>query len=285
MKKIHLILICFLVLYSPTIKSQKNNSQAAVYNIVLGGIIGGIGAVINKNSSQNTGKTFLKGFREGALGGYLLFESKRLIREFGRQEKYIYAWSSKLVNAAGNSIIENAAANNRFGEKWSFTFGFNRLEFHRKENFKAQYKIMPLSLIETVNATTKGYFNMKESLKTGHFIFKSYFIENDDEPMHGADGVTLSNSILVKKNNSSTDYIIMAHEILHVYQYENLSGLNNFLNKSKTKFTKNKKWLQSYQKYFYTDFNYLIFSSIYGLQSTQPHEKRFYESEAYFYQN
>lgn len=42
--------------------------------------MGGIGALINKKPEHKFDKVLLKGVYQGALGGYVTFESKRLIR-------------------------------------------------------------------------------------------------------------------------------------------------------------------------------------------------------------
>jgi hypothetical protein len=267
------------------VKGQTNDLQASIYNIGFGAIIGGIGAVINKKKNQKTKKVFFKGLREGALGGYLIFESKRLIREFGRQENYAYAWSSKLLNSAGNSIIENAAENNSFGDKWSFTFGFSRLEFSNKEKFKMHYKIMPISLYSTFYFSLRGDFDYKESLKTGHFIFKTYNIKYTEPNIENISGLTFTNNILLKKNSISSKYEILSHEIIHSYQYENSSAFNTYFNKKKNTTNKNIKFLKKYNTYFYTDFNYIISSSIYQLQyNNSKYESRLFEKEAFYFE-
>jgi len=153
---------------------HKNNFEAGLYNIGFGGIIGGIGAVINKKPRQKTGKVFLKGLYQGALGGYLLFESKRLVGKFSETGNYGYIWPSKLVNSAGVSIIENAAANRNLWEQWHINFGFNRFEFYTKDKFKISYKIMPFAFSNVIYGFTQGKMSIKESLKTGSFVFLTH---------------------------------------------------------------------------------------------------------------
>jgi len=169
------ILVGFLLVISPTIQAQhKNDFEAGLFNIGFGGIIGGIGAVINKKPTQKTGKVFLKGLYQGALGGYLLFESKRLVGKFSKTGNYGYIWPSKLVNSAGVSIIENAAANRNLWEQWHINFGFNRFEFYTKDKFKISYKIMPFAFSNVIYGFTQGKMSIKESLKTGSFVFLTH---------------------------------------------------------------------------------------------------------------
>ena len=136
------LLILFVTSNNHPLNAQhKNDFEAGLFNIGFGGIVGGFGAVINKKPNEKTGKVFLKGFYQGALGGYLLFESKRLVGKFGNTGNYNYVWPSKLINFAGVSIIENAAGNRNFWERWHINFGFNRLEFYTKDKFKLSYRI------------------------------------------------------------------------------------------------------------------------------------------------
>lgn len=139
-KYIFIVLFVFgFILNNKVIAQPKNDFEAGISNVAFGGLVGGLGAIINKKSNEKTGKVFLKGFTQGALGGYLVFESKRLVGKFGKTGDYGYIWPSKLVNSAGVSIIENAAANRDFYDRWHLNIGFNRLEFYTKDKFKVSY--------------------------------------------------------------------------------------------------------------------------------------------------
>ena len=74
------VIIIFLALFSSTqTYTQNSELEYGLLNIASGAIVGGIGAVINKNSNQKIHKALGKGLAQGALGGYLVFESKRLL--------------------------------------------------------------------------------------------------------------------------------------------------------------------------------------------------------------
>lgn len=267
-------LLCSLMFFSNNIQSQhKNNFEAGLFNIGFGGFVGGIGAIINKKPNEKTGRVFLKGFGKGALGGYLLFESKRLVGKFAKTNNYGYVWPSKIINSAGISIIENAAANRNLWEQWHINFGFNRLEFYTKDKFKMSYRIMPFALGNTVYGFTKGKLDINKSLKIGSFVF----VTDNIIKLRGFQGIAISNSILLLKNTRSN---IISHEIIHVYQYESFSSLNPYLNKPIAKLNKN-KWFNLYNKIFYTDFNYLTFQGLYSIN--KDHKTNFFENEARFY--
>lgn len=103
MRKIGFILLIMTFVNSYT---QQNKTEMALYNIGLGSFVGGIGAVINKNPNEKTGKVFLKGFLQGGLGGYLVYESKNFILKIPDNNKLEYAWGAKLINSMGSSIIK-----------------------------------------------------------------------------------------------------------------------------------------------------------------------------------
>ncbi len=272
------LLILFVTSNNHPLNAQhKNDFEARLFNIGFGGIVGGFGAVINKKPNEKTGKIFLKGFYQGALGGYLLFESKRLVGKFGKTGNYNYVWPSKLVNFAGVSIIENAAGNRNFWERWHINFGFNRLEFHTKDKFKLSYRIMPFSFGNTIYGFTQGKLDINTSLKIGSFVFATDKINNSK----GFEGVTFANTILYQSDNTILNKIdIISHEIIHVYQYESFSGFNPFLDKPISKFIINDNWTEKYVKIFYTDFNYLVKGI---LIIAQEYENSFFEKEARYY--
>ena len=272
-----LILVILLSFANNKINAQhRNDFEAGLFNIGFGGLVSGLGAVINKKQNEKTGKVFLKGFGQGALGGYLIFESKRLVGEFGKTGDYGYIWPSKLINSAGTSIIENAAANRDFWDRWHLNIGFNRIEFYTKDKFKVSYRIMPFALSSTIYGFTQGELDFNKSIKVGSFVFFTDDINNSGD----FTGATYSNSILIEKKALNNLNGVLPHEIIHVYQYESFSGLNSYLNKPITKLTKN-KWFRTYNKIFYTDFNYLTFRGLYNLNTN--HDSNFFENEARFY--
>jgi len=57
-----IVLISCLFFTTQNQAQFKNDFHASLYNIGFGGIVGGIGAVINKKPHDKLGKVFLKGF-------------------------------------------------------------------------------------------------------------------------------------------------------------------------------------------------------------------------------
>jgi len=257
---------------------DKNYVGAGLFNIGFGGVVAGVGAVINKKTNQKTGKQFLKGFGQGALGGYLLFESKRMVGRFAKTGNYAYVWPSKLVNSAGASIIENAAANANFLENWHLNFGFARFEMRTKDSLKLQCKILPFALGGVIYGFANGKLAINETLKTGNFIFTS----NKLYEKIGTYGLTAVNTIIYQKNNGiANNEIVIGHEYIHFFQYEQSFGINTYLDKPLQNLEQNKKWFKKYQTIFYTEFNFLLDTAIYSLDNNP--NSNLYEKEAVFY--
>lgn len=145
------VIIIFLALFSSTqTYSQNSELEFGLLNIASGAVVGGISALINKEPNQKIHRVLGKGVVQGALGGYLVFESKRLLGTFARKENYAYIWPSKLINSAGTSIIENAAANRDFWNRWHLNLGFTRLDVYTKDQLQLKYRIMPFSLFRAI---------------------------------------------------------------------------------------------------------------------------------------
>ena len=279
----------FFILQTHQTKAQNNDAQAAIYNIGLGGFFGGFGAVINKKPNEKIGKVFVKGLWQGSFGGLLTYKSKQFIYDFSNSGDFKDAWGSKILNSIGNSIVHNAASNTNFWEKMYLNFGFNRLEFSLKNKFKVQYQIMPLSLLATVVSSTQGSFDFKNSIKTGHFIFKTSYINGDSkfhssEPARGS--TSLNNINLLNNLSQEIERKVIAHEIIHVYQYNDFSNINPVFNKPKQLFLNNdNKVVQFYRKWFYSDFNGFLYNSLYVLenQNRQDYFDNYFEKEANYY--
>ena len=259
--------------------AQHSDTQAAIYNITSGAIIGGIGAVINKDKGEPFFKAFTNGSWQGALGGYLVFESKRLIRNFSNKQNYAYVWPSRIINSAGNSIILNGAYNNEFGQKWYFNFGFNHLEFNLSQERRFKYRIMPFALYGTISGFSKGNLDIGTTLKTGVFTFSG------NKRIGDFDGITIVNSTYYwnKLNDGQLNQII-AHEIIHTYQYEGLIGTNAFYNKIQGNIEVNNQFIKKYNSVFYTDLNQVPLYLIHEYDALYvPYEKRKVEKEAYYF--
>ncbi len=273
-----LFILSFFFLLSINSNSQTNNVQAALYNIGLGGVTSSIGAVLNKKPNEKLGKVLLKGFWQGALGGTIVYGSKQMVYNFHKNDKLQNIWSAKLVNSIGISMIENASLNKNFYDKWHITIGFNRLEVDVKNNFKVQYKVLPIALTTAIISSTYGKFNFKLSTQT----LTPVFISNK---LTSAFGVTLANSIIFTNSNRKIKHAL-AHEMIHVFQYDDYMVINVFFDKTKTKWKHNYNFINKSSKYIYIDLpSAITLRGLYLIENINQscYFDNYFENEANFY--
>lgn len=273
------IILIFLLLYTTTSRSQANDTEAAIYNVGFSALFSGIGAVINKNPGEKTGKVFLKGLYQGALGGYITFESKRLLREASNRDDWKLYWASNILNFSGASIRENAANNIDFWERWYFNVGFNRIEFHTKDSFSVQYKVMPITAVYTLNSFVTTEFDVKNSLKTGHLVFIS------DEVQDGYAGYSLPGTITLSAENQKIT--TLPHEIIHQYQSEDFLMFNSYYINSLDSFINKNKKIKNINKWIYFDLHLILLRGAYIFEhrnvTLDNYYDNYFEREAKYY--
>lgn len=266
------------------IKGQSNDTEAALYNIGFGAVFSTVGAIINKKPNEPLGKIIKKSIWQGALGGYVTFESKRILRAAQQQNKWEYIWPAKLVNSIGTSIKENSALNKDFWEKWHLNIGFNRLEFTFKDNFSVNYKLMPVAFLYTADAFVRHKFEFKKSIQTGEFIFSH---QNNKYPIASTNpGIIMYNRDFYDVSLTTKEILRTAtHEILHVYQSNDFSVFNTYFNKPIKKWSKKNKTINWLNKNLYPEYHYLILRPAYLLENIKINNyyDNFFEHEAGYY--
>ena len=282
MKKIVFFILLFFILFPNNSVGQSNDTEAALYNVGFSAVFSGIGAVINKKPGEKTGKVFLKGLYQGAIGGYVTFESKRLLREAMRNDDWKLYWASNILNFSGASIKENAANNIDFWERWYFNIGFNRIEFYTKDTFTVRYKVMPITAAYTISSFFTTDFDVKSSLKTGHLIFidRKY---NQDYYGYSLPGtITLANNIPANR-----EIITRAHEIIHLYQSEDFSLFNSYYGDKLDKYIQKYPKVNSVSKWIYLDLHLLVLRAAYLFEhrnvTLDNYYDNYFEHEAKYY--
>ena len=211
-----ILLIIIVGIFPLSSYAQANDTEAALYNVGFGAVFSTVGAIINKPKTEPLGKVIKKSLWQGALGGYITFESKRLLREAQKQEQWEYFWAAKLVNAAGTSIKENAALNNDFYDRWHLNIGFSRIEFNTKDKFRVKYRLMPVAFLFNIDAMFKYKFELQQSLRIGEFVYSANKLPTRDgiSEINGAAtaGYIVFNKLLLN------DFRINTHEVIHIYQ-------------------------------------------------------------------
>ncbi len=278
MNKIYaLIFIMFL----NGVHAQHNDTQSGIYNIGLGSLTGGIGAMINKKPGEKLGKVLLKGLWQGAVGGYAIFESKRMIRLIHQNNELGFAWPSKLVNAAGTSIVENAAANRNLWEQWHINYGFNRVEFNVKDGLDVHYKVMPVALVYTIGIALQTKFELGKTLQSGQFIFSSNTKRWEET---NSIGIAYPGNIVYKPNVADNNKLL-SHEIIHIYQLNDINGINVYFDRPRAFFSSKSKLFKDINDWVYFDFNSIVQGYLHSLEDINRvnYYDNYFEHEAGYY--
>ena len=264
------IIILSLGIHAHTQTFSQQRGGFIFANMALNGFTGGIGALINKNKGEKPFKVFIKGFGQGCLGSAFQLAGRDLTWQIRARENISWAWAARLTNAIGCSITQNAASNINFWERWHFNLGVLRFDYYVPEK-KFQARFFPSSLYGIIDAVRQAIPNVKMSLQTGILIYERYGLLR----LFGSRtiGIGVVSSIAIDKNiNGSDFYDLMAHETMHILQYDSFVWINPLL------FPLDKKWKQKsniYQtasKYVYFDLNGLTLLGLYVSQLNRPWE-------------
>lgn len=235
-------------------KAQSYEIRSVLYNTLLGGFSGGIGAMINMHKGEKALKAFTRGFVTGCSGGAVVYAGKKMNRLIATQKNISYAWLSRAVFSAGNSVVENAAGNRLWYGQWHYDIGFVRFELHTIGPPTLQPKLMPSYLGAFAFTVLHGRLDWMTSLRSGTFIFTNVSIGYAPYLV----GSTTGNSVLFvdSLNNYSGFHAIFAHEMVHTCQFQELSGLNNYFNPLTTRWRERFPVFRKLSKYIYGDLNY-----------------------------
>lgn len=285
MKNKPLLWILLFIINVNIVYAQTNDTEAALYNIGFGAVFSTIGAVINKTPDEPLGDVIKKSMWQGALGGYVTFESKRLLREAQRKHKWEYIWGAKFVNATGTSIKENAALNKDFWERWHINIGFNRIELNTKDRFSVHYKMMPVAFVYTVDAFFRYDFDFEQSLKSGEFVFYFGSSVSSNPAFATAGYIAFDKNYFNKVYGQEEFFMFKIHEIVHLYQSNDFSIFNTFISKPLERWSKSRKTLKWINKHLYPEYHYLILRPAYLIESAtaESYYDNFFEHEAGFY--
>ena len=277
-KIIYAVLFLLTVCNKPYAQSGNQEAQMAVYNVALGGLTAGIGAVINKQKNTNWKKVFVKGFWQGSLGGALNYSAKKTLNLINQQNKKIYALPAKILHAAGLSIIENAALNEPFLQNWNINYGPVRFDFSVGHNRKFKARFLPESIYSVYKASKVASFDIKTTLLTGNLIFTNtskVLISNRNSEV---EGMSFGRSIAIGIDWIGSNWVL-SHEMVHQFQYDDYQVLNTWL-KPFENHIESKLLTTIFTKYVYADIPYFwFFYSAQGINKPNSYNN-FYEFEA-----
>lgn len=280
--KIKLLVVLFFVCHFLVAQDwHRTRNQFIFSNISINGIIGGTGALVNKKRHEKPLRVFLKGFGQGCLGGTFQVLGKGLTYNIGAQQNLSYAWPARITNAIGASITQNAANNINFWEEWHMNLGIVRLDYSVSKN-EFRSRVIPSSIFGLISVGRQGKLDMLNSIQTGTLVFKSK--ENLAFLGQRAPAIAQVSSIGIKNNIKGEDfYHLMAHETMHILQYDNMVYLNPFFKKLDRKWKDQYRSYDNLSKYIYFDLNGVTLLGAYLTQLNKPWECRVIEREADFY--
>lgn len=263
----------FFMLFPAICFSQQQERKLLLYNTTFGGISSAIGAVINKKN-ENWKNCFVRGFWQGSIGGLINYSSKKTIYLVNKHNSFEYALPARLLNAAGNSIIYNAAANEPFLQNWNLEYGIFRFDLSLKSQNKFKARILPESIFASAVSLSKGKFDIETTMLTGVMTFKTNKLIST---ARRTDAINYGRAIIYL--DSAKKYKLVAHEIIHEFQYREYLAFNSFLRPVVSK-TKNTGIKKVFEKYIYPDVPYFgLFYMLEGMH-LKPQAKNFFEFEA-----
>lgn len=274
-------LLCLFLLLQFSTNSFAQEKGLFVYNVGLGAISSGIGSIINKPKEVKWTKAFVRGVWQGALGGAVNFAGKKTMYLVVSQREVAYALPSRLIHAAGLSIMNNASLYRPFLQSWYIDYGPARFDFSFGTEKSFRVRFLPQTITAVINASKQNKFDLKTSLYSGTFTFYN------DVDWHFKDngglyvGLNYGRGMKYIKNQADeTLYPTIAHELIHSFQYEDYQVFNTWVNplgkKIKTPWVK--KLLTNY---VYVDLS--AFQFFYRLENYQIKNKidNYFEFEAY----
>lgn len=237
------------------LRAQDYEAKSVLYNTLIGGFSGAIGSIINKPKNVKVSRAFLKGFLTGCGGGALMYSGKKLNMAIAQQQSIGYAWLSRAVFSAGNSIVENASAYRPWHSQFHYDIGFIRFELRTDGTGPVcRPMLMPFAFGSFVFTAFNGRFDARSSLRSGALVFTNLRIGYASYLV----GSTTGNNILFTDTLSKSRryYEIFAHEMVHTCQFQELSGANYYFKPWTVKRSQKSATFKTLDKWVYGDVNY-----------------------------
>lgn len=252
--KKHLCCLLVFTLCFQHVKSQNLEPKILGYNVLIGGLTGGIGALINKKKDQKWHKVFIKGFVVGVGGGAISYAGKKLNTLVAQKRELGYCWLSRALFSAGNSIVENAAANRPFWSRWHYDIGFMRFELETDGPISFTPRFMPSAFGGIVFMAVNGSLDGITSLKSGTLTFRA---DKVNYATH-LSASTASNGFLFinSLNQGHVFYDTYAHEMIHAFQFQEFSGINYFFKPLTDKWKIKSPRFEKLNRWIYGDLNF-----------------------------
>lgn len=249
-----LSLFCLLTLKSFAQNYQQQDIKFALIDIGVNGIMGGIGAIVNKKSDQKIGILFLKRFGQGCLGGGFQYLGKKLTFQIYDKQVLEYAWASRLTNSIGSSITENAMYNRPFGDNWHLNVFFTRIDYSPKRQQKFTIRLVPMQFISMIATKSQAEkFDWETTLKLGGV---PTFSNNGKITSQGPNVNAINWMSIAYDKTSQPDginglYGTLAHEFVHTLQFDNSIYINPLFGKIDERWKSKNENYRKLSKYVY----------------------------------
>lgn len=217
--------VCQKLTFSQTKSSPSFGGQRAkliTYNLGIGALISGVGALINHKDEITSKRIFLR-MGQGLVGGFFNHQAKNIAYKINKNQNVSWAWPARICNAIGSSIIESSARDEVMWSRIHFNVSFFRLQWNKENEYKTGVRFLPNAFIGFMQIKKYGKWNPKMSLQTGLLVYKTdnKIISNK----RAFAGLALNNTFAVSYFYGNPNQII-AHELIHTFQYEDYIGLN-----------------------------------------------------------
>jgi hypothetical protein len=251
-----LVLVALVVALIPRVSMAQRKGDFVLPNVFIGAVSGGVGAAINRRPGERWPVAFLRGGMAGAVGGFLIYQGKNAVHRVVTTQRLAYAWPARLIDAAGNSLVENAAANRGLLDRGHLNLGFVRFEIERAP-LRLRPRILPAALAGTIYVASRGAFDPASSLRTGLLVFHT---SDELHGQHDVTAVTVVNSILYT-TGAATRWLpeTIAHEIIHSMQYDDYAGFTYFLRPLATTMFESRPALGRIGRWVHPDLHYAGF--------------------------
>lgn len=280
------IFTCFLVVLTISANAQTNNqdtdyniqrAQLLAFNVGFNGLVGGVGAIINRHENQTAGQAFLNGLYKGAIGGTISHIGLSLTHQIAKQENISYAWPARIVNSLGSSIVQNAAENLEVFDRFHFNLFVARFEYLRSSK-SFRIRIFSSSIYGIVVVSKNANLNLTKSLESGVLYWESDM--DFSASRIGGRAISQVSSVGMSDNVLEHEYYnVFAHEVAHILQFDRKVGGNAFVKQLDSNWKNKYQWYSMVSKFLYFDLNGPIFYAAYHIQNTS-HRCNFFEQEA-----
>lgn len=192
--------------------------RLAVYNVALGAVVGGVGALANGDDGPAL-RRLARGAGRGAVGGTVAYSGKWALGEISRTGQLAYAWPARLLHDAGTSVVENAAHDRPPLDRLASHLGFVRLDV-RPASGDVRARLLPLNAVAfgVMLADDGSAFDLRRTLALTTPVFVGD--GRGRMPITGGtgDGFAFLGSVYLDRQDDDLAGLV-AHEMVHVFQH------------------------------------------------------------------